>query len=696
MKYPSIPQSAVKTINIDCLDGGLNTAVPQEQINDNQITECSNVWTSNGALRTRPGIVADGNSIIRRGSEIYDETCDFKISDEKFNIDGEDCRILTIGACYSDSQYDAHIYFVGESGKTTSTGYIHFNRVTSEQFFCPESIVYFSGAPINGGGIFALITVRDIEGTGARDYYIYEINSSMYGWERNLNFYIPTIYINGRGTRFKELNSEQVYGDNPKYLESPNLLTGGFKAYYSSDGISSCFKLPRNKLKGNVRCRIYYNLSSYTEWFIYEGSASTTQTFFSAEVTMTVDREKGFVNFTSNSQDYPISIMTLYRENNIVFTAYVENADYPKKIISSKSVAFDDSHIFLGGGIGSNEVFVSEFSNPLYFPQKSAVTVGDTTGPITGLAHYKGKIVAFKKNEIYSISATKQGAFSDYVLLADNDKIFHKPDTVKATAISRVIGCTYPKTIQVCGNNIVWLGSDRHVYTMSGISSANIYNISAPIDKLLAAEWKIWFSIAFSFIYGEYYGLMVNGKSYIMNFAVNDFRYSSAAWEKSNQNSERQWYIWKFSNKIQYKGAVSGLGSTYFICFGNDWNTCYKGVLSESVCSDTDVTKSGDTVSINEYAFSSHFTTKQFDLGDSFLKKNINAVSLRAEGDGELNIEYLIPKSCGSERADLKSGAMKNIRLLPMIHSAESIGLKISSDGRFSLSGIRINYDIMK
>ncbi len=94
MKYPSIPQSAVKTLSIDCLDGGLNTAVPEEQINDNQITECSNVWISNGALRTRPGVVADGSSIIRRGSEIYDETCDFKISDEKFNIDGEDNRRL--------------------------------------------------------------------------------------------------------------------------------------------------------------------------------------------------------------------------------------------------------------------------------------------------------------------------------------------------------------------------------------------------------------------------------------------------------------------------------------------------------------------------------------------------------------------------------------------------------------------------
>ena len=125
-----------------------------------------------------------------------------------------------------------------------------------------------------------------------------------------------------------------AYTAQPKFLEAQNILTGRFKSYFTSDGQSNAFRLPYSGLANEtVMCRIYINLTKYTDWTILSNSTSDTQTFYNSAITMNVDRSKGMIYFTtSDGADYPIPIMSMYHENNICVRAGKQYGEELKEI----------------------------------------------------------------------------------------------------------------------------------------------------------------------------------------------------------------------------------------------------------------------------------------------------------------------------------------------------------------------------
>ena len=61
MKFPSINKQPIRSINIPELSGGLNLRDGISAVNDNQLTDCKNIWFKDSILKTRPGTVQDAN-----------------------------------------------------------------------------------------------------------------------------------------------------------------------------------------------------------------------------------------------------------------------------------------------------------------------------------------------------------------------------------------------------------------------------------------------------------------------------------------------------------------------------------------------------------------------------------------------------------------------------------------------------------
>lgn len=468
MKYSPIPHKMAERFVVERLDGGLNLADSPEAISENQLSNCLNVWHSGGVLKTRPGIYTEAESLLYRISSQWDEV-QHRFTDATVYYNGEYRRIAIITSVEDDSLIYCRFYLLGSGGSVVQIGTVNYYRVSSEIFFKPKSITVFSGAPTNGGGLYAFFSLSDMYNESSKIYEVHEISADFSQWSRITNFYIPTIYINGRGSDYELANSNnQAYTGKPTELEPLNLLSGWFYAYFTSDGYSSSFRLPvANIYKNMISCTVYYSPDSYCEWRIYEGQNENTQNFLSVSVTAVVDREKGTLRFLSNGEDYPIPKMSRYFENNIKIRAYKETGEEFKNIVSCTCAVRHNSRIFFSGGISGSEVYTAPVSNPLYFPLGAKLSLGNKQEPVTALAAQNNRLLAFKGNGIYTISLKEGDLFSKNSLLSDNPSLFYKADKLQAKVLNSSVGCVYPDTIQNCGGHLIWLGSDKSVYSLS-------------------------------------------------------------------------------------------------------------------------------------------------------------------------------------------------------------------------------------
>ena len=72
MKYPSLPGVPSYRVSFPPLDGGVNAHDAANQIEDNQLSDVKNMWWADGALRTRPGITVDIDSVEEYFWEYYE------------------------------------------------------------------------------------------------------------------------------------------------------------------------------------------------------------------------------------------------------------------------------------------------------------------------------------------------------------------------------------------------------------------------------------------------------------------------------------------------------------------------------------------------------------------------------------------------------------------------------------------------
>lgn len=680
MKFGSLQQTERKNLKVrnftaGTVKGGLTSDIP-----DNALSDSLNMWNNGGILCTRPGLCSDSANIIKSENPPVYDTFSYKVTDSAVYINGEYKKIAVEEYCEEDSFYYCNIFFVGSDGSSSSAGGFMLNRISSEDFYQPTNILFYSGSGVNGAGVFALVSTRNIYDYSQKGYRIYELCEDLASWQELNSFYIPVVYINGRGNRYEEARATgYAYTGSPRILESQNMLTDSFRAYFTSDGYSSCFRLPITDLNNEaVICRVYINPTTYTEWHITEGQSSVTAKFYNAEITLNVDRKKGMLNFTDSEGDYPVPMMNMYHENNICVKAGKTVKDGFDRAVSSSCCTSYGSRILFSGGIENGRIFSVHTDNPLYFPCDSSYMVGEDDG-INALLSYKNGILVFKQNEIYTLSLKYGTAINSNSLLADNDSIFYNSDSFTVKKISGDKGLKNKFSCLLYGDDAVWLGSDRAIYALN-TSSSEITKLSDAVEDFLASLSNSEASGAFAVKYGNRYLLLIGKKAVIMDFCNAGIKNPA-------------WYAWNFPNTDTMGGFYSAGKLTVF-CKGTDRKVFYTAKLSGE--EDTDICLNGSSPIIKKEYVSGSAVTKNFDFGSMSGKKLIDSINFSASSVGKLEIfingKSFDSLSLGAPDMDYTCGTLKSVKMIPNLSAARSVQIKFCSDNAFKLGELIINY----
>lgn len=680
MKFGSLQRKEQKTFKVRGFKSGTVMFPLDSDIPDNALTESENMWSESGVLCTRAGLCADSHNIIKSESPSIRDTFSYKVTDSTVCINGEQKKVAVEEYCLEDSIYYCNIFFVGADGLSTAAGNFVFYRLTNEDFYQPINILFYSADPVNGAGIFALVTKRNIYNYSQTSNSVYELNANLTSWQEVQNFYVPVVYINGRGNRYEESKTLGfAYTGTPMFLESQNMLTDRFKAYFTSDGYSSCFRLPFTDLSNDiVQCRIYSSSSEYTDWVIMDNQTSVTTTFCKAQITLSVDRNKGMINFTSVSGDYSVPLMNKYHENNICVTAAKAVKNGFENAVSSTCCALSGSRLIFSGGEDKGRIFSVHTDNPLYFPCDSTYKIGGEDG-INALLSYKNGVLAFKENEIYTLSVRNGTAKNTNSLLADDDSVFYNSDSFTVKKVNGDKGLKNKYSCMICGNKAVWLGSDKAFYSLN-LNSFEIARLSNEIEEYLNSISDYEIQKAFAVQNENRYYLFIWKKAVIMEF-------------RDGNLSDCAWYIWNFPNTDAI-GGFSSSGQLCIFCTGADGNVFYTAKLSGE--EDTNLFLNKGTVQTDKSFVKSLAKTKRFDFDTFADKKLIDTIGLTAAAKGKLEIfingSQFGALSLGKADIDYTCGTLKSVKLIPHLNPVKSLQLEFSSDRAFSLGELIINY----
>ncbi len=673
MKYNSLSPKGLKCFKLPVLNGG----VSPNAYNDNCISAGENLWFYNGRLQTRPGLFSNGiNTITVPKNSIYDEF-DYWLHDVKVNYLDSEYRIGTIGVCHDDFQYTLYIYFIASATNILPVGSIDFLRLSSDSFKIPENITFYTGAPQNGGGVFALVTLRNVENHNDKNYNVYEINAEFTEWERVYDFYAPTLLINGRGNNYEVAFSENgIAYKSPQALESQNLLNGRFNVYFNSDGRSNMFRLPvANLAFESVVCRINYTETFYAEWNVKATSIVDTQSFMGNDIMIEVDREKGTISFTKSGEPYAIPIMPYYNENCIKVTATKDIGKGFAQVVDSTCSLTADGRVYLSGGTNGNVLMCAKSENPLYFPLKSTTDIGGIES-VTALSVQDKKIIAFKDNESYFVTLRKGKRINEIGLLTDDDRLFKGEDTLYPELISKSIGCKYKNTLCKIKDKTVWLGADCEVYILNNTGFDGIAALSDGIKTYYDFEF-----MDSSAVSNEKYYILFAGKK---AFAI----------DIENSNKPKC-YSWQFGGAFKFNGGFYKNGNLMFWCDADGSGISYIATLHGE--NDIDMYYNEDSeIQIDKIKVNSYLITGKYAVSGQNHKNTFESICLAISGRGTVEIKIndrsVAKVNMRLSAEDYDKGEYKSVMLRPHLYDTETVQFYIASDSSFAVGDIELYY----
>lgn len=673
MKFNRLTASPLKCFKVPKLDGGIDL----NAVKDNCLRESLNLWYEGESLRTRPGIITKSENAVVIEKQSYYEDYDFRLHEQTVNYLDTEYHIATVGVCTDDYTYSLYIYFVASEINILKVGTLNFLRISSDIFKVPENITFYVGKPQQGGGVFALITLKNLENSNEKNYNVYEINSEFTDWERVYDFYVPTVLINGKGNKYDIAYAEGLVNySNPKVLEAQNLLNGRFNAYYTSDGRSDSFRFPVSDLSSDtIICRIYYATGIYAEWTISGQSIVNTQSFMGLDVMLTVDHELGVFYFTHSGAPYAIPIMDTYNENNIRITASKKFEKGFEQVVDSTCSVSADGRIYLSGGQNGNVLMSAKAENPLYFPYAATVDIGGAD-PVIALAMQGKKVIAFKESETYAVTTNKGKRVNEIGLVADNDTLFKSSDTLVSELISKSVGCKFKNTVCSVRGKTVWLGQDYEVYSLQSVGTDSLDCISENLR--LRDDYEYMDSFAVSD--GRYYILCDNNKAFACD--LENFTYP-------------KWYEWQFSHGFILCGGFYKKGRLLFWCNADNSGIWYIAPLNGEYDSEAFYSEDGD-IQVYNHKIESFLKTKKYTLSGQNHKNVIESINLALSGKGRVEIgingRNAVSVDLRFSAEDYDKGEYKSVVLRPHLYDTRQIELYISSDSEFSLGDIEIFY----
>ncbi|MBR6902442.1 MAG: hypothetical protein IKN39_00960 [Clostridia bacterium] len=694
MRYPKLKEdksSRDSTLTLREFDYGINKEAGKWASEDCVLEDCVNMDYEADTLKTRKGFSAVENSLIEPedwDSEVY---IPFTITPTVYY---KNSKAYNLAYCCNGDDTEARLrfYLVDSSGNKQSAGRINFHRITYNEFYIPDNVFFLVTDGIDGIGVFAFISRWSY---GTHSCVVYEANENFSSWTNTQgSFYVPTVLINGRGERY---DAAHTLGDfnypEPVHTEELNLLTGKYKCYFTTDGLSSYFRLPYGNLLqyGTFSCRLYLSADTYVQWNISGDYTSNTQTVYDQQITLFLDRTLGLLRFCTPTDDYHVPLISGCKLNNIMVTATTTDNICPDAVISSKGLVSLNNRIYLfGNSEKKNCIYSAKLSNPFYFTDSAKLYIGDGASAVTSLKVQNGKLIAFKPGETYRVTTSFNDESTKKLAVLPENIFYIKSDTLGAQTIDTNIGCPYPKTLRLCGSRLVWLAADGNVYALATTTygnTTNIYKVSQPLGDSLAQKLTGARKV-FAVTDGGKYILVIDDTAFVMNFRVRGFGYSRTYYSKDDTLKSPAWFVWKLPEAC----AIYG---------GEDVDSC--AVFYSSLSPITYYTSiiSGDTdnsVIYEDYEYKncsspieSGFLTKYFDFSRPDLYKRLDCVFI----NGGSNSDTTLTLSDGDNNYNKTVKLNKTVRLLAGMPACEGVSVKLSSKRPFWVRNIALKHKLL-
>lgn len=707
MRFPQMNKQALRGIRVPEVSGGINLRDSSTLINDNQLTECMNMWYSEGTLKTRPGWTYIGKNDIESG--VYT----------------------------SQSSRSFDVFCTGEVGPMRLCSYCQINANTN------TTVIYFFWSD---GVIFKKHTKIELD-TVVSNYFVTQNRDKVYLFAANEIYDISDVDGN------KRLSSEE------KYI--PIVMTHGLSDI--SHNVSGTLFEGYNLI--NNRCK--YILSSFnknilkdddithamsygmlypknTDLSQFEGQTVEVEyTFPSGEqvkYTAVLDAYgKGssetinnmqlqvhglyfeFVKAPENSGAYTtgeISAAEYVEDNMIITQPCTVSQGSLDKVFGMKECEWfggaasgisGGTRLFLCGNAKEPNLLVwSGLNDPTYFPEHCNAYVGSSNSSITAFGKQSNFLAIFKEYETY------------YTYYADNTNISSDSlinySVVDYTAnrvyfpiilLNSSVGCDCPNTVQLCRNRLVWTNSDGSVYTLVSNNQYNersIFLVSDMVKSALKKERNIKNGTACD--WNGMYVLQCDNKIYLMDYNSYGFQYVTSYSKQEDANRQIPWYIWEsplntsaiiftIANQLLYFAVVSEEGNMY--------TTAFKLDTMEKRDSFPKHYTSDEEIIILRKEILCSCTTKFFDFNIPNSRKRVESVGLSLGNDCNLRVVFLTDSgneeifvSINSKYTEVKApDYINSIILNPSIRSVIRFGIRFESEGFLDINGITLNYRML-
>ena len=571
MKYPSMKKTSIESKTIR-FSGGITSGTEKSSILDDHLSDGVNVLSQNGILRTRKGVSPKIDTVIGNYGNDGQIEKDLTITETEIFKDGIKQKIAYI-VWGNETSEDIHVYLVSPKGEFQSLHSIHLTS-SDDMFYRFENAFFIVGKKTYGSGVYAFIK-RSCVYNYSKHYIfeIYEYDTDIDGYQKleNSDFYTPVIYINGRGSEYDRAKQiGWVFSGSPACPEEINLLGGRFCAYFSSDGVSSSYKLPVSGLDfgSEVICRIYSSTNAYTEWVIAANTFETTVNFGGEQIKLSCDRISGIFSFYRGNEPYSIPTTRILSGNNICFICVKQLLKSKEKIIGSKGVkAFDSGFYIYGNEENKNEIYASKYETPLYFPETMKTTVGNSTDEIISLRSYKNSLIAFKTEGVFKITSAGEAGKLSYISPIGVTTDFSKPARLSCSAIALGYGPTSENTICECSERLVWM-NNKKVYSFG--KSGDIKEMSEPVNSILSSFTSEEIKGAFAVNFEGLYYLFFGRKALVMNYQTEAFGIDTKYTSSPQNNKNISWFYLEFPEEIGYVSSFRTANDMFLICKDNN------------------------------------------------------------------------------------------------------------------------------
>lgn len=762
MQYPTMNRNASRAVSVPAMTGGVNLSDPLNLVDDNQMTDMKNLWYKDGTLQTRPAIKAKGSFgeeevLVTGGVTMYSTNLSQFIDGEKYTL-----FVKTIKESETGTNGTIEIIAAGKNGALFTVSFL------SSDVNIP--VIVYSGKPVleNGIGIFILIS-RVSSYTGKSISYLHEVIKSTSG---NYNvvlftpddYYAPCILINGKGNSYSSLpvNETTQYAPASMFEGYNTFYMAGSKFCFVTDGVSKTFTVPKDLYmtelrvsytdpeKGNVYNTNWLSLTNLlgTNSDTLGDSGYTVSVFLGGKSSRNITVKK-----TEGDTPLPSSLGKI--ANNLVFeirdlykpTVSVDHSQYnsqskyieknrPASLLDgmTQAVWFGGSSDGISGGTrlflaGSNKnknlMVWSDVNNPTYFPENNYAYIGEASQKITALAKQSDMLVIFKENELFYTVYTQGDSYTaDDVVSGNVVDVAAQAAIFPMVQIHSEIGCDIPKSVQLCGDRLVWACKDRHVYMLKSsnqYSTCNISPISDMCDRALSNVTDDEIADAKSCIYDGHYLLALGSKVFVLNYDYYYFKNLPAYSDGQKAQRKMIWYLWEFPqnqgnlfSEFISSGDQCHIVSAYkyYPASGSPAYTEYR-LFELTNDSDSDQylkqlgsINSGDFIglSVCSAPIESMMQTKMFDFGMIDRFKKIEQLYIGVgETAGKTRISYVTDRGIldggsfeiSGNGDDYSPDYVTVKRFLPMVNRALRFGIRLECDGRIAIDGITIKYKPM-